>query len=753
MKPQRFIKIAALAASFLAAPAMMAQEQQEQQEQQVQQEFLDSLAAIYDDLDELVVVAKKDVIKSDGANLTYDMSADPSSKGQTLLDALRKVPMVTVDGEDNVYIKGSSNFKVYTNGKEDPMLSANYKTMFKAMPAESVKKIEVITEPGARYDAEGSGGILNLVTEVRQTRDGYTGSVSLSGSNRNAGGFLYGRMRKGNFTADLNANYTNSVFADQESLQHMDLINNADDVNHHQTTDMEQRFKFRYAGGGLNLSWEPSKNDLFSAGGDVSWMSGDVTKLTTVNSMYNRAGKLIWSTSQDGSVDIKDLNASGNAAYRHNFGRVDNSLSVAYRFNFGNTGMDLSYLNSLIAGDVTRMPYEKSKNDNYIRQHTVNADYENVLAGKHTLQTGVKGVFRRNSNLSLTEYGTDENNMMPSTDGDGHVNQVQDIYAIYAAYKGMFGNFSANAGLRYEHTHMGLDFRDRTYPNFRANLDDVVPDAAVAYMFAPANTLRLAYQMRIWRPTVNQMNPTVFKVTENYATVGNPDLSSERYNSVSLTYSNFGRVLGGNVSATYSRSDNTIESLEYVEDAVIYNTYGNFGRKNTFNLTGFLNWNITPKMSASVSGSLIYDDVKDVRHNLHNSGWNGNYNITWNYSGPWRMNYNVYGGQSTGNVFLQGKSHGWYYYGLSVKKNFLKDDALSVTVNAGNFFTKYQKYISESVMGDYSRRNESRSRNWYVGLSISWNFGHLKDEVKQAGRGIDTNDTKKTEKSSGGIGI
>ena len=144
----RFLKIAAVAAASLASPVLMAQEVQ------------DTVPASYDDLDELVIVAKKDVVKSDGATLTYDMSRDASSKGQTLLDALRKVPMVTVDGQDNVYIKGSSNFKVYTNGKDDPMLTANYKTVFKSMPAEAVTKIEVITEPGAKYDAEGTGCLL-----------------------------------------------------------------------------------------------------------------------------------------------------------------------------------------------------------------------------------------------------------------------------------------------------------------------------------------------------------------------------------------------------------------------------------------------------------------------------------------------------------------------------------------------------------------------------------------------------------------
>lgn len=740
----RFLTIAALAATMFPVPALMAQEQQE---------LPDSLSSQYDDLDELVVVAKKDIIKSDGANLTYDMSGDASSKGQTLLDALRKVPLVTVDGQDNVYIKGNSNFKVYTNGKEDPMLTANYKTVFKAMPASSVVKIEVITEPGAKYDAEGTGGILNLVTETKQTRDGYAGSASLSASNQNLSASLYGRMKQNEVTADVNATYATSIFGCSENLQHSTQVNTRDDNNYLQNSHMVQKFGFQFANGALNLSWEPSANDLISAGADISWTDMKSGDMKITNSMFNRSGSMLWSVFQDGNAKVNNLDASGNLAYRHNFGRPENSLSFAYRFNFGKSHMGVNYLNSVLEGDIFRAPYERSDADDYQRQHTVNADYENQFGGKHTLQAGVKGIFRRNTGLNTSLAGLDEENLFPTDAADGHITQVQDVYAVYAAYRAIFGNISANAGLRYEHTHMGLDFRDPSFTNFRRDLDDVVPDAAVAYMFGPANSLRLAYQMRIWRPSANQMNPAVFKITDTYAQVGNPDLESEHFNSVSLTYSNFGTLLGGNISATYRQSNNSIESYQYVEDGVNYTTYDNFGTNRTFDLSGFLNWNITQKMSASVSGSLIYTDIKASRRGLQNYGWNGNYNISWNYSGPWRMNYSLYGGQSTGNVNLQGKFHGWNYYGVSIKKSFLKDDALSVTLNAGNFFTKYQVYKSESVMDGYRQTSRNRSRNWNVGLSISWNFGHLKDQVKKADKNLDTDDTKQSGKSGAGMGL
>lgn len=734
-----FLKIAAVAAASLASPMLMAQE------------VRDTVPASYDDLDELVIVAKKDMVKSDGATLTYDMSRDASSKGQSLLDALRKVPMVTVDGQDNVYIKGSSNFKVYTNGKDDPMLTANYKTVFKSMPAESVTKIEVITEPGAKYDAEGVGGILNLVSETKQTKDGYAGSASLSGSNRYVSAALYGRMRHDKVTADANVNCARSIFGGSQSLQYIEMVNQLDMTNHRQINDMEQRFGFGYVKGAVNLSWEPSANNLFSAGADVASQRADCSRLYIVNSMFSHGGTMLWSNVQDGKGKIKNLDASGNIAWRHNFGRQDNYLSLAYRFNFGNSHTGISYINSVLEGDVGRMPFEKNSTTGYQRQHTVNVDYENSLAeGRHVLQTGAKFVLRRNSNDVESLFGLQADDMKPAGSASGHVAQVQDVYAAYAVWKGTFGKVSTNAGVRYEHTYMGLDFLDPAYANFRRNLDDVVPNAAVTYMFGPANNLRLAYQMRIMRPSADQMNPAVFNLIGSFVQVGNPDLESEHHNSVSLTYSNFGRMLGGNISTSYRQSNNSIEEFQYVKDGVTYQTHGNFGTNRLFDLSGFLNWNITGKMSVSINGSLRYTDIKADKVGLQNYGWTGNYGVSWNYTGPWGVNYGVYGGQSMGNIVLQGRSYGWKYYGLSIKKCFLKDDALSVTINANNFFTKYEKFVNKAVIGDYHMRTSYRNISWNVGISVSWNFGHLSDKVKRANANIDTDDTKKSDKSGGG---
>ncbi len=730
-----YISVAALATGAIAA---------------YPQEQADTISSLYDELEELVITAKKEVVKSDGAKLTYDLEQDDSSKGQSVLDALRKVPMVTVDGQDNIYIKGSQDFRIYINGKEDPMLTANASKVLKAMPSESVSKIEVITEPGAKYDAEGTSGILNLITERKQRKDGYTGSASLSATTQNFSASLYGRMKYDKVTADASINYANNDLQRQTNIGEEHTINHTSDEMYEQVARMNQSVSFNYIGASLNLSWEPSEKDLFSFGADVNDIEGNVRRIDFRNDMYNRAGNLQWSTFQKIRGTMKNLGASGNLSYRRMLGETGQSLTAAYRFSFGRNPWDLRYSNSVEEGDTYITPFQRNLNSTYQREHTVTADYMNPIAdGKHTIEAGVKGIFRYNSAITKQLAGLSEDMMQIMPDDCGHTDQIQNVYAAYASYSGKFDKIAVTAGLRYEHTYMGLDFIENTYNNFRRNLDDVTPNAAITYMFGPANNLRLAYQMRINRPAINQMNPTEFRLTQTLVQVGNPDLESEHYNSLSLTYSNFGRVIGGNVSISYFQSNNTIEDYVYIKDGVTYQTNGNFGHNRKAEVSGFFNWNISDRITFSVNGTVNYTNIRSGDGSLGNHGWNGNYGGNFAYTGPWKVKYTLYGGESTGTVRLQGEYSGWYYYGIGISRSFLKDDALTLSVNANNFLTKYTIFKSSTYTGTHSVNNTNKSRNWNVGITLSWNFGHLQDQVKKTGADLENDDTK----STGGKGI
>ena len=142
------------------------------------------------------VVAQKPLVKVDVDKIEYNIEDDPDSKSNSILEMLRKVPLVTVDGEDNIQVNGSSSFKIHVNGKPNNMMSNNPKEVLKSMPANSIKYIEVITSPGAKYDAEGVGGILNIVT-VGGGFEGYTATFRANASNYGAGAGGYAMVKQG----------------------------------------------------------------------------------------------------------------------------------------------------------------------------------------------------------------------------------------------------------------------------------------------------------------------------------------------------------------------------------------------------------------------------------------------------------------------------------------------------------------------------------------------------------------------------
>ena len=172
------------------------------------------------ELEGVTVKAQRQLIKQDIDRIGYDVQADEESKIQTVLDMLRKVPMVTVDGEDNIKVKGNSSFKIYKNGHLDPSLTQNAKEILKSMPASMVKRIEVITDPGAREDAEGVNAILNIVMMDGRSFNGVTGGVNLSYSTTKAPS-ISGNMTTqfGKAILSIDAGYNKMTEKSSESIR------------------------------------------------------------------------------------------------------------------------------------------------------------------------------------------------------------------------------------------------------------------------------------------------------------------------------------------------------------------------------------------------------------------------------------------------------------------------------------------------------------------------------------------------------
>ena len=695
------------------------------------------------ELEEIVVEAERPVIKSDGATTTYDVQEDPSADSSTAMDILRKVPMVSVDGEGNIRLNGQSNFKIQVDGMENPMLQQYASQILNAMPASMIMKIEVITEPGAKQDAEGTAGIINFITQKKQNNDGYSGTVGVSVSNRSYGPSLYGILKKDKVTVSANFNYQGTVMP-QKGENNSEIQYLRGDEGLLETTST-QKSNFHYIGGNLNLSWEPNEKNLFTVGANVNNVDVGLNNLVSSTSGFGKGGTPLWSFSKSGSGKMGIFSLSANASYRHNFAPQGNYLVLSYLLNFGDNDIRYELMMREMENYLAVNPFENRLSNSYNRGHTVQIDYANDFKSEHHLmEVGAKGIFRRNS--AVFKYLEGENPTASQTLLQlNDIKQPQDIYAGYGSYTGKFGNLTALAGLRYEHTRMGITDREDPTKSFLTRLNDWVPNAALTWQFDGMTNLRAAYQMRISRPSLEQVNPFQLSLNPYEVQTGNPDLKSERSHKISLSYTNFGAVLGGNIGVEYTLVNNAISGFTEMRQKddynVLYTSYANIGKTNTAALTGFFNWNIIQHMSLTLNGRLEFAKLEAPALGYKNHGWGGNIGGAWNYTVEKINKFTAFGGWTARRLNVQGYNSGFYYYGISASRDFLPDRSLTLGLSAFNFLQKTISYSS------YAKTNESISNNvgknltaWNVGISLTWKFGSLQTKVKDTGVEIKNDD-------------
>lgn len=689
-------------------------------------------------LQEVTVTAKKKLVQSDGATLTYNVEDDPESTVNTIIEMLRKVPMVTVDAEDNIMVNGNSDFKIFINGKEDPMLSGDVKTILKSTPASAVKKIEVITEPGAKYDAGGTGGILNLVTIGKQNLAGFLTNYSANVSNDSYGLSFYGRTKIQNVTASANVNWNNSINQGYSNSTKSTIENIANSTEHLMTTESRSKSDYDYIGGSLNLSWEPDTLNLFTVQGNIgdnSWDNKDLQDIRMDDEAFNK----VWSLSRRGHLDGKWKGLGATASYQHTFGRMGHHIIASYIYGYNKNRQEHTNISQDFFNYSLPEPFELNLSDARMHRHAAQLDYANPLGDKHLLEAGLKGTWERSSSYSSPFYGTSQSDAQVRESDIVDMDRLEDIMAAYLSYSGSYGKWNTKAGLRYEYSRLGLRYHIGDYPDFTTNLNDLVPNAAVSYNFNYASNIRAAYQMRIQRPSISRLNPYRNTMNVNQVRYGNPDLESEKYHNVSVSYSNYMGRLSGSGVISYRRADNAITDYQFFEDDILNTTYANIGHSQMTTLSGNLQWAALPSLNFGVYLSGYYTDLKANSPQLKasNSGWGGNFNVNVDYTFPFRLRLSANGGGGTGWIDLQGKGSGWSFYNLSLSRSFLKNDALSVTAYASNFFQPYKS-------GTYTQNSETsrtsvtyRFRQWRIGGSISFRFGALRSDVKRTSAILD----------------
>ncbi|MDE6368970.1 MAG: outer membrane beta-barrel protein, partial [Muribaculaceae bacterium] len=404
-------------------------------------------------LDELTVTAQKPLVVREIDRLAYDVKSDPESSTAPLIDILRKVPMVTVDGDGNITVNGSSNFKIYKNGRPNNSFTKNAKDLFKAIPASTIKKVEVITDPGAREDAEGVGAILNIVTDSDTALEGITGNVNLYGDSNNPipTPRLWLSSQIGKVTFSLYGNYYNMNRRETENASHS--------VGKYLTTgqtlvfDEESSSKRNAYSGGFEMSYELDTLNLFTASMDIYQNYGKSDSRRDYV-MTDASGALFQKYTQTSFYPQNQyLDIDGNVNYQRSTRRKGENITLSYQIS--TTGQKQEQHTDYTDMYNFPVPYTGIQSNFDLRffEHTLQLDWTRPIASKHTLDVGAKYIARRNHSKNFRDY-------INSHQTYDDFNHNTDIAAAYADFRAKFGKFGVRGGFRYEYSRLAAKFHE-----------------------------------------------------------------------------------------------------------------------------------------------------------------------------------------------------------------------------------------------------------------------------------------------------
>lgn len=711
-------------------------------------------------LETVEVVAYKPLVKADVDKIAYSVEDDPEANTNTVIEMLKKVPMVTVDGQDNIRVNGNSSFKIYVNGKPNNMMTKNPKEVLKSMPASSIKKIEVITNPGPKYDAEGVGGILNIVTEGKGP-EGYNATFSGRANNSSYGGGLYATVKQGKLTMSVNYNASSNHSPKGYTYSDRSQIGTDGTVTSSTVADGYTKGHSQWQGGDVEASYEIDTLRLITGSFSLSKFTSKRDALNTAFSTVPATGQRLYGYRSPSHSKENWDDYSASLDYQRSFSVKDRLLTLSYRLESSPSTSDSRYLytDREAADDwqtfIDRMRDQRMDGDENTMEHTFQIDYTTPFAKHHTWEAGVKYILRRNkSDNDRYNLGTGDKDETYDSDNSSHYRHHNDILAAYTGYGLTLDKWSARLGLRYEHTLQKVEYLLGRGTNFHKNFDDLVPSARLGYKFSDATNLSLGYKMRINRPGIWYLNPYLDDRIPDAISQGNPNLDTEKSHAVDLQFSCYNSKLTYTLTGTYRFVNNSIESVDrLVNDRdieglpnptgkdVIYSSYANIGHIQYAGLMAYANWTPITNTRITLNGSVGYSHMSDGQ-SLRNHGWctNIDASLQQTFAKTWIFNASYY--VQTPQPTLQGKDARYQWYNFSLSKSFM-DKRLTLTAYIINPFGKrYFCYRSETVADNFRTTASSSWCQLYYGVSVRFRIGKLKAQVKRAERSVENDDVK-----------
>ena len=659
-------------------------------------------------LSEVVVQSQRELVEEKVDRTIYNAENDKTSRGGDATDVLKRVPLLSVDMDGNVSLRGNQNIRVLINNKPSTIAASSVADALKQIPADQIKSVEVITSPSAKYDAEGSAGIINIITK-KNTMQGATLSLNsgfgLRGSNLGVNGSLRnGKMGFslggfGRAEYNVNGNFENSQATISGSAEKLTL----------QKSDTRKKS----VNGRYQLGWDYdiNKNNFLTASlqygvrNGKNYQDGLFTQTFAGSTLESSGTSDVGVRDNSGTVDL-------NFDYIHVFDKPQKEFSISALYSRNNRSND--FLNTLFGTDDVVDSLLQNLNKSHNEEVTVQADYQTPINEKQVVEFGVKEIMRKVTSdyaYFLAKGVNEPFTEIENAQATNIFNYDQNVSAAYLSYTASLSKlYTLKAGARYEHTSILADFQDPTEVNTEIPSYGVfVPSINISKKLKNGNLLKVAFNRRIQRPSIQFLNPNIQASNPFYISVGNPSLHPEYTNNYEVSYSTYIKKSSLNMAAFVRNTTGAIQSIRsVVGEKSIKTTYANIGEENAYGM----NFNGTVAIGSrfSITGgtdifyAALNNKVDDPLYHASNEGWVATARLRAGYklNKGWELeSFTMFRGRQ---IQLQGTQGGFRIYNLGLQKAFANKKG-SLGFGVENFLTSglvIQNYTVTPIIDQHS---------------------------------------------------
>ncbi|HTE27878.1 outer membrane beta-barrel protein [Flavitalea sp.] len=673
-------------------------------------------------LQAVTVTGKRPVLENKNDGIIYNAINDIAMAGASAADLLKRIPVLNVDQNGNVSITGKMSLRVFIDNKPSDIYGSSVADALKQIPAEEIEKVEVITSPSAKYEAEGADAVI-LITTKKSRLNGKNGNLRtlIKTFNRELSAGL--KVRKNSISYGLDGGFYSNYFKFKEEAVREDL-----DALSPTTLVQDTRRRNEYWSYYLGFNLTKMLDSLKSFSVGYRFRDGKFNNKTSTYNDFAVKGVSYSQYSRDIDLNSSNTGHSINSGYTAKSANKKNELNLlGYFFTYkGTEDYDLNQTRNAL---IDYNEISRGWMDN--RELSIQADDIYKFSDKTKIETGARAVFRyfgSANNLDVYSFSDDDyrRDELRSNDFSYH----RAIYAAYLNYSFTVKKWEIRAGGRFELTTLNADFKDKSlaipgYNNF-------IPDFLINRKIGERNSIRLSYKKNILRPYLYQLNPNVNYTDSLNISYGNPDLVPAIQHGFQLVHSFTKQPWFWSNTLFLNSTRNNVESIRLIRPGgIMETTYQNIGKYMDLGIMTSLALNRQTGFGFNISGNLRY--VKLSSEALQQSSEGFTYGTNINISYRFNSSFGIEGNArlNSRTIYLQGYETRWKQHGISINKKFFRDK-LNITAGSDDFFVKYQKVKSVTKSGTLVQSSSSRYPSRIFRIGVTYSFGKKDLVVHQA---------------------